>query len=140
MFDGRRIRERRIELKISQEELALKVGYKSKSTVNKIEHNERDIQIDKVEEFAKALAVSPCFLMGWEDSTGTPICGKIDEAHALTTKDLLDLISKHLGDDTKYVVASYIALDDTDKAELRGELKHMMKSDKYSFIDKSKLA
>lgn len=34
---GRKIAERRKELGFTQEELAAKVGYKSKSTINKIE-------------------------------------------------------------------------------------------------------
>ena len=66
-----RIRNRRIELGMTQEELALKVGYHGRSTINKIEKDTRNMQIDKVTEFAKALRVSPAYLMGWDDEEGT---------------------------------------------------------------------
>lgn len=35
---GEKVRQRRIELGLSQEELALKMGYKSRTSINKIEN------------------------------------------------------------------------------------------------------
>jgi transcriptional regulator with XRE-family HTH domain len=64
---GEKIRMRRIELKITQEELAQKVGYKSKTTINKIELVINDITQTKVYEFAKALETIPSYLMEWTD-------------------------------------------------------------------------
>lgn len=64
---GERIRERREELGLSQEELAIKLGYKSRSTINKIESGINDITQSKVAEFAKALNTTPAYLMGWEE-------------------------------------------------------------------------
>lgn len=63
---GEKIKNRRIELGMTQEELAVKIGYKSKSTINKIELGINDIPLSKVEEFAKALSVSTAYLMGWD--------------------------------------------------------------------------
>lgn len=61
------IRQRREELGMSQEELAHKLGYKSRSSINKIELGENDIPQSKIEAFAKALDVTPSYLMGWEE-------------------------------------------------------------------------
>nr|DAM68897.1 MAG TPA: Repressor protein CI [Caudoviricetes sp.] len=67
MSIGSRIKERRELLNLSQEELALKLGYKSRSTINKIESGINDITQSKVVEFAKVLQTTPAYLMGWED-------------------------------------------------------------------------
>lgn len=62
-----RIRSRRLELNLSQDELAAKLGYKSRSTIAKIESGENDLTQSKIVEFAKALETTPAFLMGWEE-------------------------------------------------------------------------
>lgn len=63
-----RIRTRREQLNMSQEELAKKLGYKSRSTIAKIESGENDITQSKIVAFAKALGVKPGYLMGWEEA------------------------------------------------------------------------
>lgn len=63
-----RIRLRREELGMSQEDLANKLGYKSRSTINKIELGINDITQSKIASFAKALDVTPAWLMGWEEN------------------------------------------------------------------------
>ena len=60
--------KRRKELGITQEELAFKMGYKSKSTINKIELGINDIPQSKVVKFAEILGVSVARLMGWEEA------------------------------------------------------------------------
>ena len=62
---GKRIKERREELGLTQEELATRLGYKSKSTINKIEMGINDINQSKIEAFANALHTTPAHLMGW---------------------------------------------------------------------------
>lgn len=64
----KRIRTRREELGISQEELAKRMGYKSRSSINKIEKGENDIPQSKIVAFAQALRTTPEALMGWEQS------------------------------------------------------------------------
>lgn len=64
---GERIRDRRIELGMTQEDLARKLGYKSKTTINKIESGVNDITQPKIEAFARVLSVTPSYLMGWEN-------------------------------------------------------------------------
>ena len=66
MTIGNRIRSRRIELGITQDELASKLGYRSKSSINKIELGVQDLPQKKIVDFAKALDTTPAYLMGWE--------------------------------------------------------------------------
>ena len=63
------IKERRLELGMSQEELAKKVGYTSRSTIARIEHGEINLPQSKVVDIAKALNISASELMGWESNT-----------------------------------------------------------------------
>ena len=66
MTIGERIKAKRIELNLSQEELAKMCGYKSRSSINKIELA-RDLPLRKIEVMARALDVTPAYLMGWEE-------------------------------------------------------------------------
>lgn len=63
----KRIKQRREELGISQEELAKMLGYRSRSTIAKIEKGENDITQSKIASFAEALKTTPSYLMGWDD-------------------------------------------------------------------------
>lgn len=62
-----RIKMCRERLNMTQEDLALKTGYKTRSAINKIEAGHRDINQSQVVVFARALGVSPSYLMGWTD-------------------------------------------------------------------------
>jgi len=62
-----RIKKKRIELEMTQDELAKKTGFTSRSSISKIESGENDIPQSRVIDFAKALKVSPGYLMGWEE-------------------------------------------------------------------------
>ena len=61
------IRENRLALGMSQEELAHKTGYTSRSSIAKIEKGEVDLPQTKILLFAKALGTTPAVLMGWSD-------------------------------------------------------------------------
>ena len=60
---GKNIMQIRKELGMTQEELATKMGYKSKSTINKIENGTNDIPQSKVVKFAEVLGTTPAVLM-----------------------------------------------------------------------------
>lgn len=64
---GERIKKKREELGMSQDELAKKVGYTSRSSVAKVETNANGMVQSKLIAFAKALETTPAYLMGWED-------------------------------------------------------------------------
>ena len=63
----RNIKHFRIRMGLSQKELAEKLGYKSPSTIAKIECGENDITQSKILAFAKALNTTPADLMGWTE-------------------------------------------------------------------------
>lgn len=66
MSDGsvsRRIRELRAIRNMSQEELAEKVGYKGRSSISRIESDDRTLPIEMVPKIADALEVSVEYLM-----------------------------------------------------------------------------
>lgn len=64
---GENIAEARKRAGLTQEELAERVGYKTKSAINKIELGLRDLPQKKIVAFAKALGVTPARIMGWEE-------------------------------------------------------------------------
>lgn len=63
---GKRIKQRREELAISQDQLAEELGYKSRSTIAKIEAGVNDIPTSKIHILAKVLNVSVSWLLGLE--------------------------------------------------------------------------
>jgi transcriptional regulator with XRE-family HTH domain len=59
------IRKRRQQLNMTQEQLAEKTGYASKSMISKIEKGLIKLDHEKIEDFAKALRMDPVELMGY---------------------------------------------------------------------------
>lgn len=66
MTIGERIKARREELGLSQDELAHRLGYKSRSSINKIELNQRNLTQSKIKALADALSTTPSYVMGWD--------------------------------------------------------------------------
>lgn len=69
---GENILLMRKQLGLTQEELANKMGYKSKSTINKIELGINDIPQSKIVQFAEVLGTTPAHLMGWNEENKNP--------------------------------------------------------------------
>jgi transcriptional regulator with XRE-family HTH domain len=61
-----RVRQRREELGLSQEQLADRMGYSSRSSINKIEKG-RPCSQKIIVRLADALGVGIPYLMGWEE-------------------------------------------------------------------------
>ena len=99
---GTQIRKRRKELGWSQEELAKKMGYASKTTINKIELGINDIPQSKIAKFAKVLNVPIAWLLELEDF------GK--------RQMISDLLNK---------------LDGEDLAKIEERITMMLEADKY---------
>lgn len=64
---GKKIKQRREELGLSQDELARMLGYKHKSSINKIELGAADVPRAKVPAFAKALGMTAIEFSGWTE-------------------------------------------------------------------------
>ena len=63
------IRRRRLEMGLSQQELADSVGYKSRSAIAKIEMGENNIPVSKLLEIAEALDTKAEYLLAGNNST-----------------------------------------------------------------------
>ena len=104
---GKRIAERRKELNMTQDELAKRLGYTSRSTVYKVETGINDLTPSKLEAYAKALGTTPSYLMGWDDEPSLDdipqsVLPLMDAAKDLEKKDieyLIDLAKRLKGND-----------------------------------------
>lgn len=59
------IKRRRLQLGLTQSELAKKLGYADKSAIAKIEKGMVDLPQSKIKAFADVLETTPAELMGW---------------------------------------------------------------------------
>lgn len=114
MTVGERIRQKRIELELSQDELAKRVNYKSRSSIQKIECA-RDLPLNKVELMAKALGCTPSYLMGWEDENGElTLFGKVG---------------------ISYVKGDFLSTVTMDEIEILARLRSIPEKDKARVLD-----
>ena len=107
---GDRIKYRREELEMSQEELARRLGYKSRSSINKIEKDASGLPQTKIEAIANALQTTPAYIMGWEEEQ--------------KNNDIISDIVVRLRTDEKFlsVVSSISKLDDAELQKVEGIL------------------
>ena len=75
MTIGQRIREKRELIGMSQDELAQKLGYKSRSSINKIETDLYNLRQSKIKKIADVLDTTPAYIMGWDEgeSSDAPV-------------------------------------------------------------------
>lgn len=99
------IKTRRLELGLSQEELAIKVGYSGKSMIAHIEKGDVDLTQSKIVAIAKALSIPPGDLMGWTDeSTNDP---EPDTAMSGSAEDHLIKIYRNLNGEGQEKLIDY---------------------------------
>lgn len=101
---GDRIRRRREALGMTQDELARAAGYKSRSSINKIEVDGRGLPQKKIVDIAKALKVTPSYLMGWEDEEVATLTAMqeevmskfllLTEEHQMVVKSIVDTLTE----------------------------------------------
>ena len=63
---GARIKARRQELKMTQRDLAARMGYTDHTTITRIEAGKTDPPQSRVAQFAKVLGTTPGHLLGWD--------------------------------------------------------------------------
>ena len=90
MTIGERIKKRRTELDLSQEEVANELGYKSRTSVFKVEQGITDLPLSKVKEFAKVLKTTPSYLMGWEDEEGNLDTESLPQKEKLNYEEFME--------------------------------------------------
>jgi transcriptional regulator with XRE-family HTH domain len=114
---GKRIKARRTELGMTQEELAKKIGYTSRSSINKIELDGRGLPQTKIVAIAKALNTTPAYIMGWEDEID------IDRLADLTNKLRYDV-------ETQEMLEKYFELSEDKKAHIRNTIEMISNNNK----------
>lgn len=88
-----RVRARRKELGLSQEELAIRCGYKSRSSINKIELGGNALTVDTLKRLAEGLNVTVAWLNGSDDDgTADAIRNLLDELTPEQQKTVLAMI------------------------------------------------
>lgn len=117
MTIGQRIKARRNELKLSQRELAARLGYNDHTTLTRIEAGKVDLTQSKVAQFADVLGVTPAYLMGWEHEP----------------EDLADITAQILMDPHALAMfEDYLSLSESDRYAARlmiSSLAHKKKTD-----------
>ena len=68
MTIGQRVKQRRKELGLTQEELAKRLGNSSRASICTVEKDREDLTTTRIAKLANALETSPAFLMGWVDN------------------------------------------------------------------------
>lgn len=97
MTMGEKIKDRRKALGMTQQELAEKMGFKTRSHISLIEQGERNIPVNKIKELAKILDISPEYLVGWRNTLESSSDSKVmvnNKSHDIldTTSDPLRII------------------------------------------------
>lgn len=97
MTMGEKIKDRRKALGMTQQELAEKMGFKTRSHISLIEQGERNIPVNKIKKLAKILDISPEYLVGWRNTLESSSDSKVmvnNKSHDIldTTRDPLKLI------------------------------------------------
>ena len=87
---GQRVKSRRLQLGLSQEDLSKRCDYAARSSINRIEQGKLDLPQSKIMQLSNALQTTPAWLMGWSESDYTPPQKEEDELTALEKKVLTE--------------------------------------------------
>ena len=102
-----KVKMRREQLGLSQEELALRMGYKSRSSINKIETG-RPVTQKIIARLSDALGVSIPYLMGFDEKPPA----ELQDMGALAAQVVMDL-------DAMGMMRDYMRLGESDRHTVR---------------------
>ena len=98
------IKKRRIELGMTQKELARLAGYENRSSIARIVRGDTNLPHSKIVDIAQALKVTPSYLMGWEDEEVATLTAFQEEAmqkfllltyeHQVVVSNIIDTLSE----------------------------------------------
>lgn len=120
---GEKIKARRIELSLSQQELADKAGFRSKSSIARIEMNKNGITAKKVKALASALNIDPERLLSYsteeEQTTDKENrCFVIIQAGGKSVRNMMNVPNQFINVDGKpiivYILEAYQKHPDID--------------------------
>lgn len=108
-----RVKQRREQLGWSQDDLAKKLGLKSRSSITRIEKSGDDISLKDVTRLSKALDCSVLYLMDWEHlKPGEAIFSSREEFEEIDNIFSGTFEKKRVDDQAKRLMAYYTALKD----------------------------
>lgn len=93
MTDGEKLIKLRTEKGISQHELAMMLGYGSRSTINKIEAGERGIPLEMIKRLIKVFDLSPYYFFEEEASEKANWEEIITKMKSLSSENLQKVVS-----------------------------------------------
>lgn len=127
---GSRVKKYRMEKGMTLEELANRIGYTSenaRSSVQKIEAGKSDPPASKIRKLAEVLEIPIGVLMGWDDFDT-----EHDTEQLQKEVNLIELLEQQQGKTAVEAFIMYSQLDSDDQGEIRGEMKQMLKAEKYA--------
>ncbi|WP_455780568.1 helix-turn-helix domain-containing protein [Megasphaera elsdenii] len=127
---GTKLRKIRIKKRMSQEELADFLGT-SKQVISRYETNQRTPKITTAQEYARKLKVPLLYLI---DDTVTSIQDIAIDTSRFLCGDPAQRSSSiivSMSRDEKVILDLYRQMDSNDKIEIRGEMKGILRAEKY---------
>lgn len=109
MTIGERVKFRRQQLGLTQEELAKRIGNSSRASICTVEKDREDLTTTRISKLAKALETNPSWLMGWTDDISP------DFPTPAVVQDNMDILTKKID-----ITRTYYDYDET--ASLMQEL------------------
>lgn len=111
---------------MSQEELATKLGFKSRSSVNKIELDKQAPRQHMIKAIADALNTTVTYILG------------VDEEVEQQEQELCDLFSMCYGKEAYAAVQKFLKLDPDDRQDIVDLMDSKLKRQKYQDMKTSK--
>ncbi len=133
MKTGEKIKLLREEHQWSQEQLAMKMGYKSRSTINKIELGINEITQSKILAFAKIFSVDPCELVTDEPIDFEKLKEKWDRNAEALSKEvrLLEEIQDQYGKKAVDLLSFWVQLNEEGKKRIISSIEDLTQIEKY---------
>ena len=119
---GQRIKQRREELGMSQEELATKLGFKSRSSINKMELDKQYPRQHMLKAIADALNTTVTYSVG------------VEEEVEQQEQELCDLFSMCYGKESYAAVQKFLKLDSNDRKVVVTMMDSLLSTEKYKEI------
>lgn len=118
-----RIKERRIASGLTLMDVANYLGVKE-ATAQRYESGAiKSIGHNTIISLSNLFHCTPSYLMGWDE---------IQFSKEESVQDITKSVESFYGKSTKDALNLYIQLDPDDQGEIRGEMKQMLKAEKYS--------
>lgn len=133
MTIGEKIKQLREEREWSQEQLASKLGYKSRSTINKIELNINELTQSKILAFANVFGVNPCQLLTDEPFDMDSVRQKWDAESSRISEQVsaIESIQAQYGKEAVQLLSIFVQLNKSGQQKAIANLQDLAEAPKY---------